>query len=372
MKILIATGIFPPDIGGPALHTKKLAESFSKRGWDVRVVTYASETEGYELPFRVWRVSRKLPRPIRVAIYFFYVLINTKGADAVYAHDPTAVGLPASFAATLLKKKFIIRIGGDVIWERAMERRKEIISLSEYYKRGFYLREYPRLFRIVRGVLGKARLIILPAELLKKLYIDFYGIDSEKIAVIPNPIPKIKKHSRKAEENIILFAGRFVAYKNIPFLIEVFDKMRRRIGKGELHLIGDGPDKEKIKNRAENLQSKDYIKFFPPVNHLDLLKKIETVAAGIGPALTEFNPNFILECLAAGKPVLISRENGLTIKLPEDFLFDAQNGSELENKLIKIFNDKEREEMIKKISGLRFNWSWNDIIESHIKIINKL
>jgi len=40
MKILIATGIFPPDIGGPALYSQKLAEEFSSRGLVVSVITY--------------------------------------------------------------------------------------------------------------------------------------------------------------------------------------------------------------------------------------------------------------------------------------------------------------------------------------------
>lgn len=31
-KVVIATGIYPPDIGGPALYAKHLKEEFSKGG----------------------------------------------------------------------------------------------------------------------------------------------------------------------------------------------------------------------------------------------------------------------------------------------------------------------------------------------------
>src|SRR3989344_1308256 len=42
-NILIATGIFPPDIGGPATYTKILSEELPKLGWEVKVVTYSDE-----------------------------------------------------------------------------------------------------------------------------------------------------------------------------------------------------------------------------------------------------------------------------------------------------------------------------------------
>ncbi|TSC94439.1 MAG: hypothetical protein Athens101410_783, partial [Parcubacteria group bacterium Athens1014_10] len=37
MKILIATGIFPPEIGGPATYTEKLAQELKNRGFETGV-----------------------------------------------------------------------------------------------------------------------------------------------------------------------------------------------------------------------------------------------------------------------------------------------------------------------------------------------
>ena len=41
MKIILATGIFPPDIGGPAIYTEGLALELKKLGLEVKVVTYS-------------------------------------------------------------------------------------------------------------------------------------------------------------------------------------------------------------------------------------------------------------------------------------------------------------------------------------------
>ena len=39
-KILIATGIYPPDIGGPASIIAPLAESLRQRGFVIKIITY--------------------------------------------------------------------------------------------------------------------------------------------------------------------------------------------------------------------------------------------------------------------------------------------------------------------------------------------
>ena len=41
-KLLIATGIYPPDIGGPATFAAKIADGFNKIGYKVQILTFCS------------------------------------------------------------------------------------------------------------------------------------------------------------------------------------------------------------------------------------------------------------------------------------------------------------------------------------------
>ena len=41
MKVLIVSGIWPPDVGGPASHAPEVAEMLLARGHEVEVVTTA-------------------------------------------------------------------------------------------------------------------------------------------------------------------------------------------------------------------------------------------------------------------------------------------------------------------------------------------
>ena len=62
MRILLLTGIWPPDVGGPATHGPDIARFLLDRGHGVRVVTMA-DGEPTERPCRVETVSRRLPFP---------------------------------------------------------------------------------------------------------------------------------------------------------------------------------------------------------------------------------------------------------------------------------------------------------------------
>jgi hypothetical protein len=79
MKILLATGIYPPEIGGPATYAKLLSDELPKRGIEVDV-----------LPFRE---VRKYPRGIRHGIYFLKILSRSRGVDIIFTQDAISTGL---------------------------------------------------------------------------------------------------------------------------------------------------------------------------------------------------------------------------------------------------------------------------------------
>jgi glycosyltransferase involved in cell wall biosynthesis len=89
----------------------------------------------------------------------------------------------------------------------------------------------------------------------------------------------------------------------------------------------------------------------------------------IGPALSEFNPNFILESLSLGKPVLLTKGNGLSVTLPEEFLFDPFDKKELENKMLNMFDKNCYPNMVEIVDSLPLNQSWDVVTDTHISIV---
>jgi hypothetical protein len=61
VRVLVVSGIWPPDVGGPASHAPDVASFLLERGHDVEVVTTAS-TAPAAVPYAVHWVSRRLPK----------------------------------------------------------------------------------------------------------------------------------------------------------------------------------------------------------------------------------------------------------------------------------------------------------------------
>ncbi len=64
MKVLIVSGIWPPDVGGPASHAPELAEFLIARGHAVEAVITA-DTRPAAGAYPVHAVSRSLPPDTR-------------------------------------------------------------------------------------------------------------------------------------------------------------------------------------------------------------------------------------------------------------------------------------------------------------------
>jgi len=111
MRVLICTGLYPPDIGGPATYSKMLVNELPKRGFFVSVLSFGT--------------VRHLPKIFRHFIYFLKTMQLGKEADVIFAQDPVSVGLPSLLASKLLGKLFIVKIVGQ----------QDLINNSPYAKK---------------------------------------------------------------------------------------------------------------------------------------------------------------------------------------------------------------------------------------------
>src|SRR3972149_8437046 len=117
MKILIITGVFPPDIGGPASYVPKISEEIVKRGQGVTTITLSdvpSYTDRYN--FDVVRIPRKSFKPIRFLKTILAIVRYGRQADLLFVNG---LALEAAIANYFLKTPREKRLLREVPWERA-------------------------------------------------------------------------------------------------------------------------------------------------------------------------------------------------------------------------------------------------------------
>ncbi|MBI2099989.1 MAG: glycosyltransferase family 4 protein [Candidatus Vogelbacteria bacterium] len=373
MKVILATGIFYPDVGGPAIHVRRIAEALKAVGYAPVVIAYGDSTESNKFTFPIHRISRHSGKVGRWLHYFLKTLKLAAGADVIYAFDISAAGLPAFLAAKLFRKKFVVRIGGDPIWERVVENGARFLSLEDYYEQGLYRVDRPWLYRLIRFILRYTDATVFYNQMFREFYIKYYGLAAEKITVIPNPISaRAQTNPQLPAEPTILFAGRFVAYKNLPLVLRVFKRVHERLPQSRLLLIGHGPDRDSLTRQIVEAGADSYITLMDSMPQEKLFKLIAESAIVIGPALSEFNPNSILEALSFGKPVLLSRGHGLTVALPPEFEFDPKNEAELEQKLLWFLNEANYRRAVELVEQLPQSQTWEKVTAAHLDLLKSL
>jgi glycosyltransferase involved in cell wall biosynthesis len=117
MKLLIATGIYPPEIGGPAGYVKGVATELAKQGHEVAVVTYGDSPE-LNSKYQIANIKRGDSTLVRYAKYAYQTWRLARKSDLIYAQGPVSEGLPATIASILSRKPLVLKVVGDYAWEQ--------------------------------------------------------------------------------------------------------------------------------------------------------------------------------------------------------------------------------------------------------------
>ncbi|MCF7844305.1 MAG: glycosyltransferase family 4 protein [Kiritimatiellales bacterium] len=307
MKIVLATGIYPPDIGGPATYVRHLAEEFTKMGMEVVVITYG-ESSKVQVPSSKWEVVR-VNKSFPILRWFRYAKALKKvgkDADVVYVFSSVSVGAPLEFAR-LKKPKKVLRLGGDFGWERYTDwggRR----GLREWYAKSSLVSSC--WFLVYRWILSSFHHIVFSTKFQEEIYENkFKQLPAHSVVENALPEGQPEMHSMNAPLRI-LFMGRFVAFKNLETFLKAIDQIDARVT-----MVGDGPKNIKLKKLAS-----PKVVFVSPTSGEEKQKIFQSHDLMVIPSITEISPNVALEARATGLPVLLSSETGLSTDLSEGMI----------------------------------------------------
>jgi glycosyltransferase involved in cell wall biosynthesis len=370
MKICIFSGIFYPEIGGPATYAVNLVKGLKEKGHEVKVITY-SQGKDKDFPTQVTRISKSSLKIISYINAFFQLLKLSKDSDIVYSFAVTTLAIPQFLASKLLRKKLIIRLGGDFLWERAVEAGRTNKSLKTYYYQEAKTLSEKLVLFILKTVLRGADMIIFSTEFQREIYLKYYNLNKIKTTVIENPF---LEHGYYGQEmvvaNQILYAGRLLKLKNLDNLIKIISDIDSSVS---LKIIGQGPEKKNLELRIKNLGLEDRAFIENPISHKELMKEIQKSYLCILPSLTEISPNFILECIKLKKPVLVTKETGIFETFKKHLIFiDPQDNTDIREKLLFLLKPENYNNYLDKIGQISTDYTWSKNIEKHILLFKHI
>ena len=312
MRVLLATGIYPPDIGGPATHASDLRDELTTRGDIVDVVTVTDEPRVVR-DDGITRFPRSWPWPLRNAMLLGWIAWRARAADAVYA---TGLGPPAVAGARVARRPVVLKIVGDPAWERAVRRSLTTADFDEF-QAGADRSPAVRAMRRLRGWTTRhASRVVTPSEHLRDTVAGWSGRDD--IEVIPNGVRTVvdtRAHdmaahhvTRSDDEPLrVLFVGRLVPWKRLELLIEAV----ARVPHAQLEIAGDGPEGPSLRAFAASLGTGDRVRFAGVLPHDEVMARLR--AADLFGLVSSYEglPHVVIEALVSGTPVLATRDAGV-------------------------------------------------------------
>ena len=323
MKILIATGLYPPEIGGPATYAKLFEERLPRYGIEVSV-----------LPFRT---VRHLPPIIRHVAYGWKVFSMARNADLILVQDSVSTGLPVAAASFFSGKKFVIRVPGDYAWEQGTQRFGVQESLDDFQERTYGLR-VSILRAIQRFVVNRAHRVIAPSKYLARI-VSGWLKHPRSIEVVYNGIETVGSSNGVARQpNLIVSAGRLVPWKGFQDLIEVVGNHPE----WKLDILGDGPQRKLLEERIEKHDAKSRVTLHGNVPHAEVQRAFARASVFVLNSSYEGLSHTLVEAMETGAPVIATRVGGNPEVVQDGVngtLVDAGDKRGLEGALTNLMSD---------------------------------
>ncbi len=117
MKIVLASPLYPPDIGEPAPYVKELAKRLKDK-YSVTIVAYGHLPEKIS-GVKIISINKHYPLPLRLIFYTFALLGASLRADVIYAQNGASVELPLGIVSILTHKPIMVRIGDKLADKKA-------------------------------------------------------------------------------------------------------------------------------------------------------------------------------------------------------------------------------------------------------------
>lgn len=367
MHVLVPTGIFHPEAGGPATYLYHFLPELITRGHTTSVITFSDDPgDGY--PYPVTRIPRSnIIR--RNWAYYRAVRKELPNADVVFVNS---LGIPLP----RIKQPVVLKIVGDRAWERAINR--GWISPSEDID-DFQTKNYGRLVNWIKNSRSReaqrADRIIVPSDYLRRMVMG-WGVPDERIRVIYNAFEAVSSDEERPSRSeldlpdgpLLLVAARLTAWKGVDALLTAL------VDLPDVHVIvaGTGPEFDSLQKLAADLSLGERVHFLGNLPHDDLRRYYAAVDYTVLYSGYEGLSHVILESLNAGTPVIASAKCG-----NPEVVVDGQNGllvpykdvGALKSALQHAFSDDTPQRLRAGVGIDPDRFAWGRLVEQTMSIL---
>jgi len=338
MKIAMLGWEYPPfKAGGLATHCYGLTRSLADK--DVKIDFYMPKTKqpaGSDNPnLRIIEVGEAevfpydRPDAKEIGGQFYFAVeryndlvvssvkrtVNSEGKyDAIHCHD-------------WLTMKAGIKLKGETGTPLVLT-----VHSTEYDRSGWL---YPNqwFIDIEREGMEKADRIIAVSNFTKKIIVEKYGINPDKIAVIHNAVYPIEEGHK---QDIVLFLGRLTIQKGAEFFLKAVQKVKDYEPDAKFVVAGAGDMLPRLIGQAIDLGISDHTIFTGRLSDEEVKHIYGISSVYVMPSVSEPFGITALEAISAGTPTIASKTAGFSEAFVNCLKVDFWDTDEMANKIISL------------------------------------
>jgi glycosyltransferase involved in cell wall biosynthesis len=357
-KICLVGGIYPPDAGGPSRFIWEFEKYLLEKGnaVSVLVLTDAESSKQFLPNLTKIRITRNTTLPKR----FLRFIQQLRRLDS-QNHNFLVVGafLEVVFANLKRTSRVVVKIPGDIVWERARNSGKTNLDIFGYQKSVLPFK-YKLMRHLYTKSLNRAAKVIVPSEGLRKLT-EIWGIDQSRVVTIYNSVESQTYDGIRDASDLVdvLTVCRLTEWKGVDELIEAVSALNL-----SLTIIGDGPEKGNLEILAGSLGAR--VNFLGELGATEVSAYYKRARRFVLNSKYEGLPHVLLEARAS-KLLCLARDgtgsSEVITHLYDGILYGEESGLNLVDALKLSFSSQiDEDEYIERAFqdiNLRFNQNRN-------------
>jgi len=356
MHIAFTSFEFPPDtaIGGIATYVENAAILMAERGHRVEVFTSspnrASLHENFAENILVHRIQTTDRNNFCTAILPLFTQQHQQSAfDLVESPEYAYEGLEIKKAFPALP--MIVRFHTPAFWVKQLNKKFIAGSAKEKIKKLFGIKQYKKekdkeyLFTLM------ADGWVVPCSSMKNILIEHWGLDAEKIEIIPNsfqPSESLLNIPADTATNTVTFIGRLEVRKGVTQLAAAIPMVLKEKPGVQFRFVGKpnhAPGKKGMMDDylKEQLSAfENNIQFIPHVPKDKIPELLSQTDICVFPSYWELFGYVCTEAMAAARGIVASKQGGMRDMLEDingGILVDPLSPEEIADGILFLLND---------------------------------
>lgn len=319
MRIAFFTDTFLPQLNGVVISVIGLAKKLADRGHEVYIV--APKFPGREqFSYRNITVLRRPSLPALIYEDFKFTLpfdplllkfIIDKKMDIIHFHTPIVLGLQAVLIAKILNLPLVGTFHtffADPHYLKHIKLSNKVMERLAWKWSNSY---YNRCDLVVCPSEG-TRAELIAKKCKKPIKVIHHGID---LSVFDNTKSASVRKTYNGKGKLLLFVGRVAHEKNLPYLLECFALVLKKVPSAKLVIVGGGPQMPELKAKIRTLGISQKVILTGYIEHGKLVKSgiFGACDVFVTASTTETGPVSVLEAQANGLVCVSVKGKGMNL-----------------------------------------------------------